>query len=135
MPISARMKHSLDHWLKLRNWSAAGVAFVGAIQIVLLYPFFAQTISEMPKPWELDPGGIPAGGQLKEIVYPKATMNRMLVSMFLGPVFLILFLLASWSWKKARGCILEQAGDGEPSNAPKYSKTRFDDGGSSARTR
>lgn len=100
--ISTRMTHSLNHLLKLRDWSAVGVAIVGAFQIVLLYPFFAQTISEMPKPWEVDPGGFPADNRLQEIVYPKATMNRVFGSMLLGPIFLILFLLAYWPWRKAR---------------------------------
>jgi hypothetical protein len=123
--ISTRMTHSLNHLLKLRNWSAVGVVIVGAIQIVLLYPFFAQTISEMPKPWEVDPGGFPDDSRLQEIVYPKATMNRVFGSMFLGPVFLILFLVAYWSWRKARSLKLEQAGYGEPSDAPQPRNEAF----------
>ena len=112
--ISARMMLSRDQWLKLRNWAVAGTVIVAAIQIALVYPFFAQTISEMPKPWELGPARLPADGQLKEIVYPKATMNRVFGSMFLGPAFLILFLVAYWSWRKARNFSLDQATDGEP---------------------
>jgi hypothetical protein len=112
------MKLSHEHWLKLRNWTCIGSVAVAAIQIALVYPFFAQTFSEMPKPWELDSAGLPVDGHLNEIDYSEATMNRVFASIFLGPVFLILFLVAYWSWKKARSCTLESAADGEPSREP-----------------
>lgn len=96
------MEKTLGQYFRIRNYWAAGTLVIAAVQCVLIFPFFAQTLHEMPKPWDLGPGGLPAGGAFKKMDYSDATLNKLFGSMLLSPLFMLYFLLTFLSWNKTR---------------------------------